>query len=105
VPVNNGWKICQEKKKIYKITKILRNRTPASYCGGPGLNLSAEANYPEWGSSWLSPVHPGVCFDRPLLRFPKSSFTIIFPCDTRYSIWLRRQEFLHSSLKSKLRNN
>jgi hypothetical protein len=65
------------------------------------LNVRAGANCPEWGSPWLSSVHPGICFDKPLsfLRFPKSSFTVIFPCDIIYSMRLRRQELLLSSLK------
>jgi len=75
VPVSKGWKIWQGKKIVYRITKILRDRTHTSCCGGPGLNVSAETSCPEWGSSWLSSVHPGICFSR-LLSFLLSKIII-----------------------------
>jgi hypothetical protein len=34
-------------------------RTPASYSGGPGLNLGLEIGYTDWEILWFSSVPPG----------------------------------------------
>jgi hypothetical protein len=55
--------------------------TPASYSGGPGLNLGTETGVPDCDSSWFSSVPPRDCRDSTLklvhnIHFEEYSFLV-----------------------------
>jgi hypothetical protein len=43
----------------------------------PGMNLSQDTSYPNWGSLWLSSVPPGLCQDVTLNQEMAGFFHII----------------------------